>query len=371
MPHTPPELLRARLTELQGDLAALLGVRDAASPAALRSEHHIRILAAMLETIPVGVVVADADGRIFMGNGVAEAMFGHPIIYSEGTGEYRAWEAYHADGRRVESHEYPLSRVIDEGLDTAELEAHYARPDGSRLWIRIIGRPVRDSEGRLIAAAVAVVDIDAQRAMEEQHRVMIGELHHRMKNMTAVMRSLVSQTLRRADVPAQVIETVSDRLDAYGSAQAQLMRQSGHGGRIADLARETLRVPLLDGRIALDGPEVILPERSAMALAMALYELMTNAQKHGALSTSWGTVAVDWRVGGADPDVLTIEWRERGGPALSGPPDQKHTGFGSLVIDRAICTQMRGQVAQFWEADGYRWQLTAPLETGPARSSAS
>lgn len=362
MPHTPPELLRARLTELQGDLAALLGVRDAAAPVTLGSEHHIRILAAMLETIPVGVVVADAQGHIFMGNRVAEAMFGHPIVFSEGTGEYRAWEAYHADGRRVESHEYPLARVIDEGLDTAELEAHYARPDGSRLWIRIIGRPVRDSEGRLIAAAVAVVDIDGQRALEEQHRVMIGELHHRMKNMTAVMRSLVSQTLRRADVPSHVIETVSDRLDAYGSAQAQLMRQSGHSGTIADLARETLRVPLLDGRMSLDGPDVVLPERSAMALAMAFYELMTNAQKHGALSTSSGKVAVEWCLDDANATMLTVNWREQGGPPLSGPPSHKGTGFGSLVIDRAICTQMRGEVAQFWEPDGYRWQLRAPLD---------
>ena len=120
-------------------------------------------LQAILHTAPVGIVLAEApSGRMLFGNGAMERIFRHPMRYSDDVDGYGEWEAYHADGRRVEGHEYPLGRVLATGR-SAQGEYHYACGDGVRRWIGVLGSPVRDRDGRVTGAVVVCVDIDASK----------------------------------------------------------------------------------------------------------------------------------------------------------------------------------------------------------------
>src|SRR5262249_29302387 len=66
------------------------------------------------------------------------------------------------------------------------------------------------------------------------------------------------------------------------------------------------------------------------ALAMVLHELVTNAAKYGALSTSHGRVEVNWHRGPhKDAAKLSIVWREIGGPTVAASPDCRH-GVGII-----------------------------------------
>ena len=80
---------------------------------AARLADRVRLFEEMLESVPVGMVIADAKGRILYGNSIIEEMVGHPVLLSENTESYGEWVSFHPDGRQVESHEYPLARVYD------------------------------------------------------------------------------------------------------------------------------------------------------------------------------------------------------------------------------------------------------------------
>ena len=140
---------------------------------------QLKLFEAMMETVPVGVVVTDAEGQILRGNTILEEMVRHPIFHSRDAEAYGEWVSFHEDGRRVESLEYPLAKVIREGTDHSELTVHYQRGDGSRFWMRIIGKAIRNEQGELLGAAVACVDVDEEHRLREAQNVLIAELNHR------------------------------------------------------------------------------------------------------------------------------------------------------------------------------------------------
>jgi two-component sensor histidine kinase len=91
---------------------------------------------------------------------------------------------------------------------------------------------------------------------------------------------------------------------------------------------------------------------------MAFHELATNAAKYGSLSRKGGSVAVNWTVEQAPPR-LCVEWAEQGGPAVKPPT---RSGFGRLLLERALAADLHGEVALEFAADGVRCRLAVPLE---------
>ena len=112
-------------------------------------------------------------------------------------------------------------------------------------------------------------------------------------------------------------------------------------------------------RIEAEGPAVLLAPEPAVALAMALHELATNAAKYGALSDSQGRVALSWTVTGSGPDRrLRLDWTERDGPPVS-PPARR--GFGSRLIQSGLATELDGEVTMDYPSSGVICRLDAPL----------
>ncbi len=127
-------------------------------------------LRAVLDQVPVGIVFAEApSGRIVFGNKQVETICRHPVIHSSNKEGYREWVSFHADGRQVESHEYPLMRTLETG-GKAELEVHYQRGDGTLNWVRITSAPIHDGGSEMVGAIVAMIDIDTQRRNTEELR---------------------------------------------------------------------------------------------------------------------------------------------------------------------------------------------------------
>ena len=77
----------------------------------------------------------------------------------------------------------------------------------------------------------------------------------------------------------------------------------------------------------------------ALALAMALQELTTNAVKYGALSNATGEVNITWDI--AEGDRLLLCWAESGGPSVISPTKR---GFGTRLIERGLAEELNGEV---------------------------
>ncbi|WP_417670348.1 HWE histidine kinase domain-containing protein [Roseibium sp.] len=360
MPHRSTEELREEIFLLQEALTRTAEERDAKALAARKAEDRLNLLEAVMETVPVGVVLADQNGHIIHGNSHVQKMVRHPVRHSNDYDSYGEWVSFHECGRRVESHEYPLSRVIKDGKDRSELEVHYQRGDGSRFWMRIIGEPVFDPEGTRVGAAVALIDIDEERRLRETQETLIGELDHRVKNAFTVVKSIVSRSLKMSDQD-ELRTTIDNRLNAYARAHSKLVGTTWDRACLTEIARDVL-LPIAADSIVISGPKYELASRQALAFSMAFYELATNATKYGALSCAQGRVLLNWNIAESVPDAwVEVSWVERDGPPAASPT---RSGFGSFITGLALEMETRGKAESDYTRDGFEWRLRMPIEKG-------
>lgn len=358
MQDTSDTDLRQQIIQLQEQVAALEADSVREKGLAAEIAERLNLSEAMLDIVPVGVVVANVDGAIVLGNAAIEKMLRHPVLHSADAESYGEWISYHADGRRVQSHEYPLAKVITEGADFAELDVNYLRGDKTSFWMRIISQPVRDKQGQRIGAVVALVDVDRERQLAVQQELLIGELNHRVKNAFSVVKSIVSMSLRKENIPDGLRTKIDRRLDAYAKAHAKLVGSEWDHAELSTIVDDIV-ITIGADRISCDGPVVDLPSRQALAISMAFYELATNATKYGSLSVPDGMVALTWQLSqDGDHRKISISWSERDGPETVVPTDK---GFGSFIINQALAIETGGSVDMSYAPRGFEWRLEMPL----------
>lgn len=183
-----------------------------------RVEESEAQLRAVYNAVPVGIVIAEApSGRITGGNAEVERVFGHSVLPSPDVASYREWIGFHADGRRVASEEYPLSRALG-GEERPELEIHYQRGDGRKAWLRLIGSPIRDPEGEILGAVVAALDVDEKRQAEEALTKLNEELECEVQRRTAER-----DRMWRLSTDLMLVATFDGRIEAVNPAWTRLL----------------------------------------------------------------------------------------------------------------------------------------------------
>ncbi|MDB5416448.1 MAG: cheR [Rubritepida sp.] len=246
------------------------------------------------------------------------------------------------------------------------VERRVTRPDtGTHFLARIL--PYRVTDSTVMGGIVTFVDVTAIVQAEEQLRLLLDELNHRVRNMLAVVLSLATNTLRSAGSLAEFGESFTGRLHALATVYTLLSRQNWTEVTLPDLVREEL-APLLTGKenIVTEGPNVLLGIRGALALGMIVHELATNAKRFGALSSPEGSVRVAWHVNDdGDQPALEVHWHESGGPPVAAAPQP---GFGLKLVERSLSHELNGVAAITFAPEGLQTRLTIPLEPGVVRS---
>jgi PAS domain S-box-containing protein len=135
----------------------------------LDAEHALQAsearLRAILEAVPVGLIFADATGRLTGSNDRVLDYLGHSMIETTSVADYKDdYVAYHADGRQVESEEYPLARALA-GEARPELECQVRRGDGSLIWLRYVAAAIHGADGTITGGVVASIDVDREKRL--------------------------------------------------------------------------------------------------------------------------------------------------------------------------------------------------------------
>lgn len=239
-----------------------------------------------------------------------------------------------------------------------DVEHRVKRRDGSYRWTRSRAFPRRDPAGNIILWYGTTEDIHERKVAEEHQRLLINELNHRVKNTLASVQAIAFQTLRGEMPLAEARARFESRLMALSAAHNLLTEESWRGASLERLVRDaTEHLAGESDRFDIDGEPLRLAPRAALALAMALHELGTNAAKYGALSSEGGRVSIGWsRIG----DKLRLEWRESGGPRVE-PPARR--GFGSRLIERGLEADLGGSAALHFEPAGLHCEIEASLAT--------
>ncbi len=274
----------------------------------------------------------------------------------EEVGDSTRWchEHIHPDDRaRVTD---GMTAAVVDGSASWEDEFRYLAASGTYIEVFDRGAILRDGDGDALRFVGVMQDITARNATVEVHKLVAGELAHRVNNTLAVVTGLFQQSLRASDDIQELSASFGGRLVAMANANAAILRKAGDGAEFETLARTQLAPFIGAGRLTVEGPGVTLPAEVAQPIALALNELATNALKYGALSSASGLVKVSWEVSGApDSRVLAILWAEADGPPVTPP---SRTGFGSRLIERGI----RGaSVQRIFDSAGISCSIMLPL----------
>ncbi len=195
-------------------------------------------------------------------------------------------------------------------------------------------------------------EIRRRQEAERQQRLLIAELHHRVKNTLAVVQSIIVMSLRSARSLADFRDSISARIISLANTHTLLLNQNAVATSLSELLRTELSAHHMEGRIVLEGPDAELPSQTAVSLGMCIHELMTNASKHGALSVPAGRVRLTWRA--EDGDNLRLLWVESGGPKVTEP---SHTGFGTTLLKRVMKSQSSGNVTLDFRPKGLQAEI--------------
>jgi two-component sensor histidine kinase len=187
--------------------------------------------------------------------------------------------------------------------------------------------------------------------------LLLHELNHRVKNTLTVVQGLAHQTFKGGEIPAHLLRSFEGRLNALAAAHNLLMKQTWEATPLRSAAQAALKpFQAAEPGLSIDGPDILLTPSATVTLTLALHELATNAAKYGALSTDGGTVDLHWTM---TDDVLTLVWREQGGPRVTTPAK---VGFGTRLLERAVARDLGGTVAINFEAEGVVCTISAPLK---------
>jgi len=212
-----------------------------------------------------------------------------------------------------------------------------------------------DAQGLL---AQAGIDAREREAADKLQKLILEELHHRIKNTLATVSAIASQSLRNVSGAEHAQHAIEGRLLALGRAHDLLLQArwtSADLGKIVRGATEAFDNPDVP-KFTITGPDVRMTSGAVIAIAMTLNELCTNTTKFGALSIPAGRVDIDWIL---DPKTqrLQMNWTEKNGPAVQAPDRRS---FGTRLIE-TLGKQLKGEVRLTYEPSGFVYTFDVPL----------
>lgn len=344
---------RERLAQLQqdrDDLEAAVGQR---TDDLVKAENRLSFA---LKAARLGSWSLDlATERMTVTDG-SKANFGYPmsepLLYSQIKAAVHPEDRVHRDEA--------IRRALEETGDY-DVEYRIHTPAGDERWIAVRGQVFRRADGTPLLIVGVSQNITERKRAEEHRTLLANELSHRVKNTLATLQAIVGQTIRNASSLEEAGETLSARIQSMDAANDLLVNEPWESAAMHDLVKRAL-APFRSAngdRFEIDGPDVRIPPRIAVGLALALHELATNAAKYGALSSPDGQIDLTWTIAdGIKPDRLHVRWEESGGPPVSQPT---RIGFGTQLIKQVLASEIAGTVELDYQTTGLFFNAVAPL----------
>jgi PAS domain S-box-containing protein len=261
----------------------------------------------------------------------------------------------HPDDRE---HLKAILRAVSPERQAYTTTFRFRHPDGRELWLEEKAVGEFDDVGGLARLKGLTLDASARKQSENQQRVLITALEHRVRDLLSRVAVVAKDTRKSGASFDEYIQALDRRIQSMADAHTLLSQSHWEGAGLADLICRQLAPDGTDANTTVSGPDVMLTVAAAQTLAMVLHELVTNAAKYGALSTPHGRVEVSWRTG-QDAASFLMVWREIGGPPIATPPKCK---YGVSIIRDLIPRELGGTVDLSFTPDGVCCQLEIPVE---------
>ena len=246
------------------------------------------------------------------------------------------------------------------------IEYRLKHHSGNYRWTLGLALPICDASGQITRWFGTCTDIHETKQVAEERELVAQELSHRIKNIFAVLTSIISLSARSRPEVKAFAEELRQRIYALGEAHdfvrphSHVSQQPEHKGSLKVLI-ERLMQPYGrndQARIVFSGADTEVDDGAATPLALLFHELGTNSAKYGALSSDGGRVEL---TGSHVDDRYHLSWKELGGPPIAA--NAQSLGFGSRLITLSVEGQMRGTLQRIWETDGLRVEIELPVDS--------
>jgi PAS domain S-box-containing protein len=141
-----------------------------------------RMLDATLDQMPLGVIVADAQGRLILRNPASDRIWGGtPADRPDGPASAAGYKGFHPDGTPYAYEDWPLSRSLHHGEVVAREEIEIETFSGERKIVEDVSAPILDDDGSIIGGVVVFSDVTQRREATELRDAFLGMLSHELR----------------------------------------------------------------------------------------------------------------------------------------------------------------------------------------------
>ena len=203
-------------------------------------------------------------------------------------------------------------------------------------------------------------EIQVRIGFERRLTAVIDELNHRVKNILAVIQSIVTRTLRHgADIDV-ARELLIGRIHAMSNVVSLLSESQWQGVNLKGLF-EARAIPHAD-RIAVSGPDITVSARAAQSLSLLFFELASHSDEGLSLVGKHPHIVAHWEVTGEENPgtIFHFRWEEFNTSAATRRPD---SDFSLILLDRVAPEALGGTSKRYFTDLSYVYELTAPMET--------
>ena len=202
-------------------------------------------------------------------------------------------------------------------------------------------------------------EIQVRIGFERRLTAVIDELNHRVKNILAVIQSIVTRTLRHGSDIDVARDLLIGRIHAMSNVVSLLSESQWQGVKLKGLF-EARAIPHAE-RIAVSGPDIAVSARAAQSLSLLFFELASHSDEGLSLVGKHPHIVVHWEVTGEEPDaIFHFRWEEFNTSEATRRPD---SDFGLILLDRVAPEALGGVSKRYFTDVSYVYELTAPMET--------
>lgn len=206
--------------------------------------------------------------------------------------------------------------------------------------------------------AQAGIDAEEREAADKLQKLILNEMHHRIKNTLATVSAIAAQSLNNATSLQHGKQAIEGRMAALGRAHDLLIQVSWANASLLETVRGATEPYDSEGvgHFLISGEDLRITSGAVIALAMTFNELCTNTTKFGALSVPTGRVSVEWLIDKAQ-ERFRLVWTETGGPLVEVPTRRS---FGTRMMG-SLGQQLNGKVSLAYEPSGFVYTMDVPL----------
>jgi len=202
-------------------------------------------------------------------------------------------------------------------------------------------------------------EIQVRIGFERRLTAVIDELNHRVKNILAVIQSIVTRTLRHGSDIDVARELLIGRIHAMSNVVTLLSESQWQGVNLRGLF-EARAIPHAE-RIAVNGPDIIVSARAAQSLSLLFFELASHSDEGLSLVGKHPNITAKWEITGDEPDaIFHFRWEELNTSEATRRPD---SDFGLILLDRVAPEGLGGTSKRYFTDASYVYELTAPMAT--------